>query len=59
MTLTDQSQQIVGDTAIVRHILTGETESEGKTNAVKIGVLMVWQKQDGRWKLLARQAYRL
>jgi hypothetical protein len=39
MTLKDQSQQIVGDTAIVRHILTGETESEGKTNAVKIGVL--------------------
>ena len=57
--LTDQSNQIVGNTAIVRHILTGETESEGKINAVKIGVLMVWQKQDGHWKLLARQAYRL
>jgi len=39
--------------------LTGETESEGKTNAIKFGVLMVWQRQDGRWKLLARQAYRL
>jgi hypothetical protein len=43
----------------VRYILTGETESEGKTNSVKIGVLMVWHKQDGRWKLLARQAYRI
>jgi len=59
MTLTDQSHQIVGNNAIVRHILTGETESEGKTNAIKIGLLMVWHKQDGRWKLLARQAYRL
>ena len=59
MTLTDQSNHIVGNTAIVRHIVTGETESEGKTNAIKIGVLMVWQKQDGRWKLLARQAYRM
>ena len=59
ITLTDQSHQIAGNNAIVRHILTGETESEGKTNAIKIGVLMVWQKQDGRWKLLARQAYRL
>jgi len=57
MTLTDQSNHIVGNTAIVRHIVTGETESEGKTNAIKIGVLMVWQKQDGRWKLLARRAY--
>jgi ketosteroid isomerase-like protein len=59
MTLTDQSHQIVGNSAIVRHIWTGETESEGKTNAIKIGVLMVWHKQDGRWKLLARQLYKL
>jgi ketosteroid isomerase-like protein len=59
ITLTDQSQHIVGDTAIVRHLLTGETERDGKTNPVKIGILMVWHKQDGHWKLLARQAYRL
>ena len=59
ITLTDQSSQIVGPNAIVRHILTGETLSEGKTTAIKIGILMVWQKQDGRWKLLARQAYRI
>lgn len=38
---------------------TGETERDGKTNPVKIGVLMVWHKQNGDWKLLARQAVRL
>jgi hypothetical protein len=59
ITLTDQTSQIVGNNAIVRHTLTGETERDGKTNPVKIGVLMVWQKQDGDWKLLARQAVRL
>ena len=60
ITLTDQTSQIVGPNAIARHILTGETvSSDGKTNAIKIGILMVWQKQDGRWKLLARQAYRI
>ena len=59
ITLSDQTTQIVGNSAIARHILTGENESEGKTNAIKIGVLMVWQKQDGRWKLLARQAFRI
>jgi ketosteroid isomerase-like protein len=59
ITLTDQTTQIVGDTAIVRHTLTGETERDGKANPVKIGVLMVWHKQDGGWKLLARQAVRL
>jgi hypothetical protein len=59
ITLTDQTTQIVGNTAIVRHTLTGETERDGKTNPVKIGVLMVWHKLDGQWKLLARQAVRL
>jgi ketosteroid isomerase-like protein len=59
ITLTDQTNQIVGNNAIVRHTLTGETERDGKTNPVKIGVLMVWQKQDSNWKLLARQAVRL
>jgi len=59
ITLTDQTNQIVGINAIVRHILAGETERDGKINPVKIGVLMVWHKQDRNWKLLARQAYRL
>jgi hypothetical protein len=59
ITLTDQTTQIVGHNAIVRHTLTGETERDGKTNPVKLGVLMVWQKQDGQCKLLAWQAVRL
>jgi ketosteroid isomerase-like protein len=57
--LTDQTIHIVGNTAIVRHTFTGESERDGKTNPVKLGVLTVWQKQDGNWKLLARQAVRL
>ena len=59
ITLTDQTISIVGDTAIVRHTFTGESERDGKTNPVKLGVLTVWHKQDGNWKLLARQAVRL
>jgi ketosteroid isomerase-like protein len=50
---------MVDNDAIVRHTLTGETERDGTTNPVKIGVLMVWHKQDGSWKLLACQAVRL
>ena len=57
--LSKQTIQIVGNNAVVRHIFKGENVSEGKTNAINIGILMVWQKQDGRWKLLARQAYKL
>ena len=59
ITLSDQTTQIVGNNAIVRHILTGDTVSEGKTTAIKIGILMVWQKQGHNWKLLARQAYKI
>jgi len=57
--LSDQSVNAVGDSAIARHILIGETLSDGKTTAIKIGILMVWQKQSGEWRLLARQAYRI
>ena len=37
ITLTDQTNHIVGHNAIVRHTLTGETERDGKTAPVKIG----------------------
>jgi ketosteroid isomerase-like protein len=57
--LTNQSISIVGDNAIVRHTFTGDNESDGKINNINIGVLQVWTKQDGHWKLLARQAYRI
>ena len=47
---------IVGSSAIARHLYVSDSETDGKPNNVKIGVLAVWQKQDGVWKLLARQA---
>jgi ketosteroid isomerase-like protein len=59
MTLTDHTMQMVGDHAMVRHTVTGETEHDGKTHPVTIGVLMVWPQQNGNWKLLARQGVRL
>jgi ketosteroid isomerase-like protein len=55
----DVKNAVAGDNAISRFVLKGENESEGKVNAVNIGVLMVWQRQEGAWKLLARQAFRL
>ena len=36
-----------------------ETELDGKTTNIKIGVIQVLKKQDGGWKLLARAAYTL
>jgi hypothetical protein len=50
---------VVGNSAIVRHIYLSESELDGKTTNTRIGALQVWQKQDGAWKLLARQGFRL
>jgi ketosteroid isomerase-like protein len=50
---------VVGNAAIARHIWLSESELDGKQTTTKIGVLQVWQKQDGGWKLIARQGFTL
>ena len=50
---------VVGNAAVARHIYLGESELDGKQTNTRIGALQVWQKQDGGWKLLARQGFRL
>jgi ketosteroid isomerase-like protein len=56
--LSDHTIAIVGNDAIARHTWASESETDGKPTSTKIGVLQVWQKQGGAWKLLARQAFR-
>ena len=55
----DQSIAVSGDTATVRHIMAGENLREGQANTVKMGVMMILQKQGGTWKMLARQGYKV
>jgi len=55
----DMKMAVVGNAAVVRHIYLSESELEGKQTTTRIGALQVWQKQDGGWKLLARQGFRL
>ena len=50
---------VVGNAAVARHIYLSESELEGKQTTTRIGALQVWQKQDGGWKLLARQGFKL
>jgi ketosteroid isomerase-like protein len=59
LTFPDLKITAAGNAAIARHIYASESETDGKPNSVRIGVLAVWQKQDGGWKLLARQGYKL
>ena len=57
--ITEQTITFSGDVAVVRHIYSAETLSNGTAGKLKIGNMMVWQNQHGKWKLLARQAYKL
>ena len=56
--LSDPTVAVVGNNAIARHIFAAETEADGKPGSAKVGVLQVWVKDGGAWKLLARQAFR-
>jgi ketosteroid isomerase-like protein len=59
ITLSDRSASVIGGDAIVRHVFTGEAVSNGKTAPVHIGVLQVWRRDGDRWRLMARQAFKL
>lgn len=55
----DQTIKITNDAGVVRHVFTFKYTNNGEQGEMKLGVLMVWQKQHGKWKLLARQGYKL
>ena len=57
--LTEQTIRVIGNTAIVRHILTAKTNDNGTPGNAHIRILLVWQKQQGKWKLIARQAVKM
>jgi hypothetical protein len=56
--LTRQTIALSGNVALVRHTLDADTHDGGRPGHVTLKILLVWQQQDGRWKLLARQAVR-
>jgi hypothetical protein len=54
-----QTVKVVGNTAWVRHTLTATTNDGGKPGTTHLSVLLVWLKQKGQWRLLARQAVKI
>jgi hypothetical protein len=60
ITLSEQSVKLSGkNIALVRHKFKGELVSGSNINTVNLGILTVWVKEKGEWKLLARQAFKL
>lgn len=56
---TNQTATLVKRTAIVRYVLVAKATNNGAPTDIKLGVLQVWQKRKGAWKLLARQAVKI
>ena len=57
--LKEQTIRIAGNTAIVRHIFDSKVTNNGTPGEIKIRNLLIWQKQNKEWKLLARQAFKM
>jgi len=54
-----QTIKVDGDIAIIRNHMVGATNNNNVPAKIDIIVLLIWQKQKGQWKLLARQAAKL
>ena len=58
--LTDQTIALSDNVAIVRHKFSAGTDNKGQQpGTVKLSVMQIWQKQKGKWLLLARQATKI
>ncbi len=54
--ITNQTISISNAIAVVRHDLFAKTNDGGKPGEVHLKVLLVFEKQKGKWLLIARQA---
>lgn len=56
---SEQTIKLSGNNAIVRHIFSAKATNAGAPVDLRIGMLLVWKKENGDWKLLTRQAFKI
>ena len=56
---SNQRILVNGKNAIVPHTFTAKASNAGVPVDLNIGNLLVWRKESGQWKLIARQAFRV
>jgi hypothetical protein len=56
--LSKTEKKVNGNVAVVRNHFSGTVETAGKLSDVDFDALLVWQKEAGLWKLIARQGYK-
>ena len=58
ITIGDPTISVVGNNAIARYTAAVDLDAEGKEISLKLGIMTVWVKDGGTWKLLAHQSFR-
>lgn len=56
---SNQTIKITDNNAIVRHRMVADSRKVGYPPVIDIIILMVWRKEHGQWKMLARQAAKI
>ena len=56
--LYDHNIHSVGDLAIARHTFDADLMYQGKNLQLVLNIVQTWKKEDGRWRLFLRQAYK-
>jgi len=57
--LQNQTIKVSGKNAVVRHVAIAQAVNQGNPVEIRFGNILIWQKKQGHWKLLARQGYKL
>lgn len=56
--MLNQKITLSGDVALVRNHFSAEAVNSGKVVPTEIENFQIWQKQNGQWLLIGRQAFR-
>ncbi len=59
VTTSNQKIMVSGKNAIVRHTFVAKATNAGTPVNLNIGNLLVWRKESGQWRLIARQAFKI
>lgn len=57
--ISNQTIKIIEDISIVRHTFTCDYLNKEERGTLNFSVLLIWHLENGKWKLLARQAAKL
>lgn len=57
--LKDQKIEVSGKNAIVRNITVAQVVNNKVPGELRFGNIQIWKKVDGKWKLFARQGYKI